>query len=299
LDQVGLQDIGSTGSLVWLSGESIPTVVAETRERGIGWLCKQVTAPTRRAQEFVIWGIADGGNYDNIVEYGFRDDGAITFRTGNTGFNSPPNPVEPHTHVALWRLDTDLNGAGGDSATWLTHGEPGPSVPLPFAQDVRSPFTVEGARQWEGLQYTSLLIEDAATNAFGQKLGYEFTPLQTALSRHFGPGESWTQNDVYVTRYSGTERSWMGPQDYPNAPFQAPDDYLLTYLNGQSVANQDLVVWVKTAAHHTPRAEDKSAADLTTGGTTGITLTHWSGFQMEPHNLFNANPLGGPSRCEP
>jgi Cu2+-containing amine oxidase len=71
----------------------------------------------------------------------------------------------------------------------------------------------------------------------------------------------------------------------------------MTYLNGETVVGQDLAVWIKTAAHHHPNDEDRSYADLTTGGTTGVTLMHWSGFKMEPRNFFPHNPLGGPVRC--
>jgi hypothetical protein len=299
LSQVGPQDAGVNGTLVWLSGETMPTVVAEVRDRGIGWLCKGTTAPTRRAQEMVIWGIIDGGNYDNIIEFGFRDDGAMTFRMGNTGYNSPPNPVEPHTHNALWRVDMDLNGASGDTAYWLTHGEPGPTVALPQAEDLRAAFGVEGARRWSPSENAALLIEDGATNAFGNRIGYQFVPMENMPSRHFGPGELWTQNDVYVSRWNYNELGWMGPYPYPSAPWLAPDAYLLTYLNGESTNAQDLVAWVKTAAEHHPTDEDRSGADLNTTNTTGVTLAHWSGFRIEPYNLFNANPLGGPARCGP
>jgi hypothetical protein len=33
------------------------------------------------------------------------------------------------------------------------------------------------------------------------------------------------------------------------------------------------------------------------GGRSGITLVHWFGFEMVPHNFFDYNPLGGPGRC--
>jgi primary-amine oxidase len=307
LSQLGPQDTGLNGSLIWLQGEILPTVVAEVRERGIGWLCKGPnTQPTYRAQEFVVWGISDAGNYDNIIEFGFRDNGAMTMRMGNTGFNAggppAPPPVEPHTHVALWRVDMDLNGNGGDTATWLTHGEPGPTVPLPQAQDVRTPFNVEGSRRWSEGENAGLLIEDNATNAFGNRLGYQFVPVDNFPSRHFGPTnqvdptEMWTQNDIYVTRWSPSELSWIAPYFYPG-PWLDPDHYLLTHLNGQSTNGQDLVVWVKSAVDHHPTDEDRSHADLGTSNMTGVTPTHWSGFRIEPYNLFNSNPMGGPSAC--
>jgi Cu2+-containing amine oxidase len=186
----------------------------------------------------------------------------------------------------------DLNGPLNNYAYWLRHREPYPVGPFQ-AQDDKLPFNIEGKRQWDALQFTSLLIEDMATNAFGNRLGYEFTPAQTGISRHYGPMEAWTKNDVYVTRYKASELGWITAWD-------EPDNYLLGALTpSQSVNKKDLVVWIKTAAHHHPNDEDKSSADLNTANSTGVTLTHWSGFDVEPHNLFNANPLGGPTRCYP
>ena len=293
LDQVTPADAGINGSLITLTGESIPTVVAEVRERGVAWLCKQNTAKTRRGEEFLVWGISDGGNYDNIVQYGFRDDGTITFRMGNTGYNWPAHSREAHTHNGLWRVDIDLNGAGGDSAYLLRHREPFPFSPsLLNATDLQTPFTVEGRRSWISSQFTSLLVEDTATNTFGNKLGYEFALMQPGTSRHYGTKESWTLNDFYVTAYNPNNFGWV-------STWAAPDDYLLPDLNGGSVINTDLVIWIKASAHHDPIDEDRSVNDLRTGGTTGVTLVHWSGFNMEPHNLFDTNPLGGPVDCGP
>jgi hypothetical protein len=297
LDQVSAQDAGINGTVRYLTNETVPTVVTELRERGVAWLCKEVTSAVRRGQEFVVWGVADGGNYDNIVQYSFRDDGSMHFRTGNTGYNSPPMPTEPHTHNSLWRIDMDLNGAGGDTAYWLYHQEPQNSSSPLKAQDFKAPFIVEGRRQWSP-PFTSLVIEDSTANAFGNKIGYEFTPVQSGVARHYGPQEAWTRSDFYVTRYHGSELGWI-------TAWAEPDNYLLSALNAESVTNNDLVVWMKSAAHHHPNDEDKANSDIGTfdplhpGGTNGVTLAHWSGIDIEPHNLFNANPMGGPPRCGP
>jgi len=296
LSPISLQDVGAQGSRIWLSNETFPTVAYEVRDRGVGWLCKgNVYSATRRGQELVLWGVSDAGNYDNIIEFGFRDDGSMSFRTGNTGFNSPANPVEPHTHNALWYVDMDLNGSPGDSAATLTHSEPAPPAPPLTAVDPRLPFSIEGMRPWNPQQLTTLLVEDNATTAFGNRLGYEFAPLQNALTRHYGWMEDWTHNDLYVTRYNYADTVWASPV----SPWHYPDEYLLPAVNGQPAQGQDLVLWVKTAAHHVPTDEDRANSDLTAvpQGMNGITLTHWSGFQAQPHNLFNANPLGGPPRC--
>jgi primary-amine oxidase len=321
LDQVTAQDAGPNGSLITLSNETVPTVVAEVRDRGVAWLCKQTTAATRRGQEFVVWGVSDGGNYDNIVQYSFRDDGVISFRMGNTGYNDPTMPAEAHSHNALWRVDIDLNGGANNTAYWMTHSEPDPNNSSFWnAQDFMTPFGTENARQWDYSQYSSLLIEDAATNAFGHHIGYEFVPAELGMSRHygvtFGAPEVWTHNDVYVTVYHDNEFGWLNGWATSNGfnfstsspppgsfKWSSPDNYLLTYLtNAEPVTNADLVVWIKSSVHHEPSDEDRSSNDLNSGspGTiTGVTLAHWSGFDMMPHDLFDDNPLGGPVKCGP
>jgi Cu2+-containing amine oxidase len=286
-------DTGPAGFPIWLSNESFPTVAGEVRDRGIGWLCKGDTQEVRRARELVLWAVSDAGNYDNIIEFSFRDDGSIGFRTGNTGYNSPGSPVESHSHDSLWYVDMDLNGFPGDTASMLNHSEPYTANQL-LAADQQVPIAVEGARQFQAAPFelVSLLIEDNATQVFGQKLGYEFLPHQSLPTRHFGWQETWTQNDIYIARYRYSDTLWASPI----ANHQAPDLYLLPALNNEPVVGQDLVAWIKTAAHHAPTTEDWATPTFI-GLLGGVTLTHWSGFRIEPHNLFPTNPLGAPARC--
>lgn len=323
LDQVFAPDAGPNGSLITLTNDTIPTVVAEVRDRGVALLCKENgTSMVRRGQEFVVWGVSDAGNYDNMVQVSFRDDGSMGFRMGNTGFNAGApvyDPLEAHAHNALWRVDMDLNGSPGDTAYWTTHSEPYPnSSSFADAQDFTTPLGTENMAQWDYAHFSSLLIEDSATNAFGHHLGYEFVPAELGMTRHygvtFGATEVWTHNDVYVTVYHDNEFGWLNswasqnhfffnpPPPPNNFVWTAPDNYLLSYVsNAESVTNNDLVVWIKSSAHHDPSDEDRSTNDLipplNPDSVTGVTLVHWSGFDIEPHNLFNDNPLGGPVKC--
>jgi primary-amine oxidase len=291
---ISVQDVGPGGAPLWLSNETFPTVAYEVRQRGVGWLCKgNITEGVRRSQELVLWAVSDAGNYDNIIEYGFRDDGSISFRTGNTGYNSIGSPFEPHSHDALWYVDIDFNGFPNDTASMLTHAEPTTTSNPLLALDQRVPIAVEGARVWQPyFQLVSLLVEDVATQFHWQPWGYEFSPLQSVATRHFGWQENWSHNDIYVTRYNFADTLWASPI----VGHQVPDLYLLPALNNQPTVNQDLVLWMKTAVHHTPTTEDRGASQWM-GNLDGVTLTHWSGFQMQPHNLFPHNPLGAPLAC--
>lgn len=287
LDQVTQQDAGANGSPIALVKGTPATVVAEVRERGLGWLCKQKTMSSRRGEEFVVWGVSDAGNYDNIIQYGFRDDGAMSFRVGHTGYNNPKFPLEAHSHTSLWRVDMDLNGSDGDSAIMFSHLEPGLNGNVLQAEDLEFPFNggVEGAVKWDPQQFSALHILDISTNSYGKHIGYEFQPVEAGAARHYGTDDLWTLNDFFVTVYDPGQLGWI-------TAHQVPDLYLTQNINGQGVLLDDLVVWLVSSVHHDPTDEDRGA------NGPGVTSLHWSGFDVIPHNLFDANPLGAPPACD-
>lgn len=286
-------DAGPFGIQLYLSHDALfgPTVVAECKDRGLGWLCKGPSSSyTRRGQELLLWGVYDAGNYDYVLEYGFHDDGVMTFRVGATGYNSPPQPDIAHMHDVLWRIDMDLNGWPGDTARFTQHVEGIPTPP--DATDFEGTFNggFEGAADWNAEEFNSLLIEDTATNASLNPMGYELQPERTGTARHFATSpctENWSLHDFWVTRWHGGEdNGWA-------SPWHCPDDYLSLYpANHESVVNRDLVLWYLASAHHDPIDEDKDP-----GLNWGVTLMHWFGFQLEPHNYFDHNPLGGLDVC--
>ncbi len=281
-------DAGPNGTLITLSQDGAfgPSLVAECRDRGPAWLCKGNQGSfVRRGQELALWGVFDTGNYDFITEYGFRDDGTITLRTGATGYNNPNQPTDPHMHDVLWRIDMDLNGAGGDTALLTEHREPSGSPPQ--AADFEVPFNngVEGFADWEDLEFTSLVVEDSTVNTHGQRLGYAFEPSRTGTARHIEP---WTRHDFWVTRWRPAEETGWA------SPWKTPDQYLFPYISNQeSVANADLVLWYLASGHHHPIDEDRDNQ-----GGFAVTLTHWFGLELHPHNFFDANPMGAPAICD-
>ena len=115
------------GALITLSQDAGfgPSIVGECRDRGPAWLCKgKLGSFVRRGKELVLWEVDDAGNYDYIQEFGFHDDGTISLRNGATGYLNPERPEVAHLHDSLWRIDLDVNGAGGDSAFLTRHIEP-------------------------------------------------------------------------------------------------------------------------------------------------------------------------------
>jgi len=312
-------DAGPNGSLVTLSGQAIPQVAAEFNDRGIAWLCKgNLQQQVRRGQELALWGVFDAQNYDFIIDYRLRDDGSLGFRLGATGFNNPYVPplstTDAHMHSVLWRADVDLNGSGGDSAKTLSHRE-GPQQQPPglslFAQDVEEPFNGgrEGTMVWDPTKFLTVAIEDETRNAHGNPISYELHAQPEGLSRHYGEEsgivarkEKFTKFDFAVTRYKESEREAFF--DTRNVRWLDPDEYLLGSTpfagfgvsDADSITDTDVVLWYRASVHHDPHDEDHAPGDPN-NLMTGITLVHWAGFDLVPRNVFDFNPLGGPSRA--
>ncbi|HET9766649.1 MAG TPA: hypothetical protein VFS60_07370, partial [Thermoanaerobaculia bacterium] len=107
-------------------------------------------------------------------------------------------------------------------------------------------------------------------------------------ARHYGVNEQWTQRDFWVTRWHGGEDpGWA-------TPWKNPNQYLSPQVNGESIVDEDLVLWYFVSGHHHPTDEDRDGL-----GDWAVTSTHWFGLELRPHNFFERNPLGGPARCGP
>lgn len=303
IPRLNATDLDAGGMLVTLTGESVPTVAAELRSRGFAWYCTWglTQSVSRRGMEMAIWGIWDTGNYDYIIEYTFRDDGQISFRAGATGWNNAKDtpPDMAHTHELLWRVDLELGSGVDNTARLWTHQETSLAA---VDSEVLFNNGVEGAMDLDDLRFATLLIEDdspTTRNAHNHRIGYELHPVRDGTGRHFGAGEQWTQHDTWVTRFSAAEAplafsiqpQWVGPDVYLVG--NSSNGYGIA--NQESIATEDLVLWHMSTAHHEPHDEDQAGGDPSFG-YKGITLIHWSGFDLVPHNLFDANPLGAPHR---
>src|SRR5664280_810284 len=287
--------------------DSIPKVGVECRETGLAWLCKNHSDPSqnirRRMHEVVVWGVYDGGNYDNIIEYRIREDGSVGFGYGATGYVNPGKTAAPHVHNGLWRVSTKLFDRTDNKALEFVHvNNPGGSS----STDSELPITNETSLLWEPLKFSSVMVQSATNqNKHRNPMGYEFIPWNRTGTGRFSQNPAdkqlWTLNDYYLTNDNpGEDGSGSGTNNW-RYTWYAPDDYLLSYLNGQVIGatGDGIVVWYISSAHHEPTDSDSAedTLDLDYAPYVGVTPIHWSGFDMDPHNLFDYNPLGGPPRC--
>lgn len=249
-----------------------------------------------------MWGVSDSGNYDAIIQYTFREDGGIEFRYGATGFNGCTD-FTPHMHTGLWRVDIDVAGAADDCAMESFREDPATVAACPgspyVSREVEQLYNggVEGALDYDLQKFTSVHIEDTVVvNKHGNPVGFEFVPFfDGGQPRHTGPDELWTLHNFYVTKYKAAEAGYTSPDDWQLRSIN-PDQYLIgKFLADQDVVcGEDVVVWSVAGSLHTPTDEDRHSTDAGPI-STGVTLVHWSGFNLGPHNFFDYNPLGDPS----
>jgi len=245
-------------------------VCKELRDRGLAWKDHD---RVRRGEELVLWSVIDAGNYNNVIEWTFRDDGVVMGRLGATGQNHPYWPYTAHMHGAIWRLDIDLNGASGDSAYLWRHIE---QLPGRGAIDTMKLIKSEAGLEWNPREFTSVHIQDTTLkNANGNPSVYQLMPLLFGTPRH---QEAFTKYDFWVTKNNGNS----------SAPEMA-GSLLPSYIfPPQSVVNTDIVIWYYSGVHHLPRDEDGHRINTV---WTGEAHLMWSGFMLMPHNLFDQTPL--------
>ena len=304
MDQMDAADLASANSaLVFFRNQyngtllyvrdTVPKLGVECRDEGIAWLCKESgNRMRRRAQEVVITSVFDAFNYDYIIEYTFHEDGRITFRSGATGFNLPGATSKAHVHNGFWRVSTKLLGRDDNQMLEFTHTEDTNGY---RATDTYTPIPTEETTDWDPTQFSSVTVQSLTqNNDYSHPIGYQFYPFNRWGTGHFQ--ETFTQHDQDLTNdNAGEDGTGSGINDWLYTWYN-PNSYLESYLNGQPLGGtgDGLVLWYFASTHHEPTDSDNQMGN---GGRTGITLVHWMGFEMVPHNFWDYNPLGGPGRC--
>ena len=226
-------------------------------------------------EEVVYFSVLRAANYQYIMEWTFRDDGTILARAGSTGPKYPlydsngriiGRTKAGHMHDFTWRLDIDLNGAGGDSAYLTSHHED-LTLPDSTATDEKDRIEVEGGFVWNPQNFNTLEIRDSILeNGNMRPTSYELVPMRSGNARH---SEDFINKDFWVSRYT------------PGQQFFA--DNLPDYVrNKQPTVNRDLVVWYTGSEHHEKNSRDEDNQTVP---------VLWTGFALIPNNLFNRTPF--------
>ncbi|MCI0377529.1 MAG: hypothetical protein L0215_07980 [Gemmataceae bacterium] len=277
-------DLGAHGAHLSKDGK----IVGELRDRGILWKYGHGEHHALRGEAFLLWSVFKAGNYLYIIQFGFQDDGVITFRMGSTGSNFTADRTHSHMHNALWRLDVDLGGSTPNSVYLVKHREP-MGMPGHGKEEVEL-FNggLEGFADWNDREFTSLRIANhTKTNSLGHFQCYDLVALRQGSARHFGPEKGSKTPDEEFTRHD----FWVLPFASKDKKTEELDcTKLPAYVRqGRKIENSDVVIWYNSAAHHIPRDED--FAGPKDARRPGATTVVWSGFDLRPRDVFDATPF--------
>ncbi|HRJ51231.1 MAG TPA: hypothetical protein PLE99_00585 [Candidatus Thiothrix moscowensis] len=259
-------------------------------------ICKQVTsrddafsvdADRLQGDALSLFSVSAIGAYNYIPEWRFLDDGAIEPGVGATGalqrFGTASiaqhgwllesNKVGiAHLHNFFWKLDFDLGATSNDDAVEeIDHTQTAGKTSRTHTR-----LSTEAARNVDPAKLRFWRVLDTSLrNSKNLPTSYDIQ-LNESGQKDEGPSsEPFTHYDFYVTRQKNCE---LFASHNPTTNGCAAD--LSTFVNGESLVGQDLVVWPSVTFYHMPRAEDAPRMD-----------THWTHFRITPRDWHNRNPL--------
>ncbi len=262
-----------------------------------------------------VFSVSHVGAYNYIPEYRFHDTGMIEPVMGATGRlqrygNNPAegwtvrtgaNPVGiSHLHNYYWKLDFDLGSSSTDDVfEEIEFTADGPANTT-FTKSVTA-FSTETARSMNPATRRFWRVrDDTENNSDGLPISYDILALDTG-HRDTGPtSEPWTFDDIYATRYRACERFISHNPSDPGGCSSNGD--VTDFVNGESLNNEDLVVWFGITFHHIPRDEDESymhahwnhfriiPRDWTAGSVNDINFAPVVNQPLDQHSLAGSSP---------
>ncbi|KAF2668453.1 amine oxidase catalytic domain-containing protein [Microthyrium microscopicum] len=284
------------------------------------------TSPSKvtvsRNSYLVVRSVSSVGNYDYTTSYLFYLDGSVEVKIHASGYiftdylaiDSVRHDLATrgetqlfeygyrihdvvassmHTHILNFKADLDI--AGTANTLYKVDVEP---ITRKYEWEdearntmhlVHTPQLTEAGLDWpRNSQGLYVVLNNASTNAWGEKRGYKIVPgtgmgtpphLAMANSTAAGRAADWALHDLFVLRQHDSElksvSEWNGWER---------DDPLLSFgkmVNGESTSQEDLVVYFNLGVHHLSNSAD-----------VPNTLMHWSGTSVMfvPHNYHDRDP---------
>jgi primary-amine oxidase len=235
-----------------------------------------------------LWCTYNLGGYLYISRWRFLDDGCLMPDIGLTGplqhtdtgdASTPYGSVvgkrgdgkvfaPSHVHNMYFCLDFDIDGTKNTVEEFnYVQDKPGSLSGkhswTPIRRETSRSANAKTFRSWR-------VVNNASKNALGLPRSYELIPGGNGIFRG-GSDEAIAQAELWVTRYHADE--------YP-AEKQSLANALPKYLNGESVENQDVVIWYAIHSHHIPRTEDWPGMPVM-----------WVGFTLRPRDFLDRSPV--------
>ncbi|KAF4996189.1 hypothetical protein FGRMN_4637 [Fusarium graminum] len=254
---------------------------------------------------FTVRSVSTVGNYDYLFEYSFHYDGSIvvTVRAsgyiqgafwsgdGDYGFHIHDNlSGSMHDHVLNFKLDLDIKGR--NNSLLKTEFVPTSKVyPWSDGQTIntmkvnRSYVTSEDDSKitWGKNGATSYaVVNKDKLNKFGEAPGYHIFPksgstayLTVQSSSALGQSANWANHNLYALQQHDTEPKSAYAFNSHDPHHPAVD--FNNFFNGESLDQEDIVLYFNLGMHHLP-----NTADL----PNTVTTTAMSSMAIAPQNYF-------------
>lgn len=265
---------------------------------------------SRRSRDLVVRVGAVVGNYDYLLDWIFRQDGAIEVRVGTTGIvevkaSKSENALqgEPeadaygrfvdrnivavnHDHYFSYRLDLDIDGATNRFVAdrlvtrRLPEGHPRRSL---WVREEHVPDSEHDAKLDINLERPALwrVLSNGRRNSSGYPTSFQVVPgrnSNTLLSEDDYPRRraGFIDHHLWITPQRDEERHAAGDHPTLSEPGQGLPAWTAA---DRPIRDTDIVVWHTIGMHHLPRSEDWP-----------VMPTVWYGFELRPFDFFDRNP---------
>lgn len=235
-----------------------------------------------------LFSISKIGSTSFVVRWKFYENGIIQPTIGTTGkinhFDTDSRygwPVTSNNTIAVsyqnhyfWRLDFDLEQTHANDVVEQIESIPS-SDKLKKARQITT-IQTETARSLDHNRKRFWRVRDGTQqNANIGFVSYELVLLNHALQGEGNSNEPWLSHDFFVTQYKSCERFAVR-----NPTQNGCADHVQNFVNGQSIAQQDIVTWYRASDHHVPSDEDIHQVSL-----------KWTGLQLLPRDWSSRNPF--------
>ncbi|XP_014550026.1 hypothetical protein COCVIDRAFT_21377 [Bipolaris victoriae FI3] len=267
-------------------------------------------ASAARNVVFTVRWIATVGNYDYLFDYDFFYDGAIevkvrasgyiqgAYYAGNEEYGFKIHDAlsgSMHDHVMTFKADLDIYGEKNSvqkvevvpETTIYPWSQGQPHNTMKLNRGFVTSET-DSSIDWaadDAISYT--IVNKDSPNKYGEYPGYRFRRVAPAIhltvknSTSGGKALHYATHDLFITQQKDNEPCAADRNNAYNI-----DDPLVDFekfLDGESLEQEDLVLWINMGMHHTPHTEDLPNTIMTSA---------YSGIRFEPFNYLES---GDPS----
>ncbi|GHJ86241.1 hypothetical protein NliqN6_2643 [Naganishia liquefaciens] len=231
----------------------------------------------------VVRTVATVGNYDYSFDYTFYHDGSLETTVRASGYIQSAYYSKNddygyhihdglsgsmHDHVLTFKADFDIMGTAN---TLAMHSVVPAEVKYSWANATRSTMKLD-KKYLENEDQSKIgydhngqtmyvVVNKDSVNKFGEQRGYRISPkiggahhLTIQESPNLHNAQHFATHPLYVTKQKDTEPNCANP--YNNLDTRQPLVDFNKFFDGESLVQEDLVIWANIAMHHVPITGD-------------------------------------------